>query len=166
MGNLGWDTEEVELIARAKAALAQANVEATSYSALAAACRRGGSGSACTLLFKSPDDLEEARAKFRAADISVTEGKIVWLDVRKSWEELRPSRRLRTLLELVDSTLKSLPGDQRSCSLDQRTRSVSANGIKFAHLDRQCEVVWAGPAEAVLDVPSRKYIEDLVSSCS
>ena len=68
----------------------------------------------------------------------------VWLDVRKSFEERRPTRQTKLLRDLILEHMKKEPlVDADAMRADVRTRSVSIRGIKVAWLDRQGDANFA-----------------------
>ena len=100
----------------------------------------------------------------RAANYSAYDNKMVWIEVRKTFEELRPARVLRRLSELITTCMAELPGDIPQIDLDQRTRSISVNKVRFAHLGRDAGVVWTPAAQAALKVESRAWAESALES--
>ena len=155
----------MELITRARDTLSKAQVSSDSYQALTPACRPGGQGSSCDLHFASEADLELARSKVRAiAHKAYPEGKIVWLDIKKSRDELLPARRVKTLAEMVECIAKTDEGRNIQVSMDQRTRSVSVDGTRVASAS-PTGVTWSAAGRALFAQEDREWVESVVASC-
>ena len=165
MGGLGFDTPELELIVRAKAALNAAGVDPETYQGLAPACRPGGVGSACELHFREPDELALARSLLRVAMHKVEDGAqtAVWLDVQKTREELKPARRVKSLHQSIKDALFDQEKQQVPCTFDQRTRSVSVRGARAAYMKGE-EVKWTAVGVACLPEESREWIATVVEA--
>ena len=92
IGNLGWDSPSSELMDRAKKVLADAGVSGETYSNLCAITFKGDKGSSVQLCFQNPSLLQHASLAVRALRQSFSEGRFVYLDVRKEQAERRPAR--------------------------------------------------------------------------
>ena len=163
LGGLGWDTPELELVVRAKAALDAAAVDSSTYQGLSPACRPGGKGSACELHFSTPDALALARSLIRVAQHKATQSSptCVWLDVQKSREELRPSRCVKNLHEFTEICMKEVDASA-VVTYDQRTRSVSIKGVRAAYLTSEQQVMWTSVGEACLADEKRAWVDSIV----
>ena len=103
LGALGWNTSAEELEDRARKILHDAGV--TEFSKLTAMTGRTG-GSTCHIIFNSPLKITEARVAVRAVKRHFTEfddGKprFVWCDTTKSRAELKPTRVMRNVHDLI-----------------------------------------------------------------
>lgn len=101
VGNLGWDTPAQDLQQRLDAALEKAMIDSTTITATHCVVGRDGRGSAAEVHFASEHALQAAKAKMRNAHQSVIPGKTIWLDVKKTREELAPARAIHRAYEIL-----------------------------------------------------------------
>ena len=98
MGNLGWNTDEKTIEERALAVLTEAGVDASWYSGLNATRKEGSLAELC---FNSAEQLQRARLLVRSLRKTFSDDRVVWLDVKKSREEMRPARIVHRMAECV-----------------------------------------------------------------
>lgn len=98
--HLGWDTEAAELMRRAAAIIEQVGMSAHVASSFGVV-GRCQTGSAADVLWDSPASMQEAKSRIRAANVMHTD-KAVWLDRKKTGEEMRPARVIRRAAEYCD----------------------------------------------------------------
>ena len=84
LGNLGWDDKGADLLAEARRILALAGVDVATYDCLSAMANRQDEGSSAALVFRSPQELQKAKLQVRAVALNGLQGKLVWLDARKT----------------------------------------------------------------------------------
>ena len=102
IGNLGWDLEDGELLARGKQVLTTFAGDPSLHTELHAPWSPGSI--VCGVVWASTE-LQFARFKVAGAKICFTSGHKVWLDAAKTREELRPSRfceRMQEWLQAAD----------------------------------------------------------------
>ena len=99
IGNLGWDDDENLIVTRAKEALDQAGIKQEDYVGLCATRKKGSLAELC---FSDPVLLQKAKMSFRALKHEFVSGKVVWLDVKKDREEMRPARVVHRITELIE----------------------------------------------------------------
>ena len=95
VGNLGWDTDGETLKARCKEVFVAADVKPTEHSDfLAMVNRRLNTGSAVECIFHNGADFTKAafNVKLLAKKFEGTGDRTVWLDKKKTREDLRPNR--------------------------------------------------------------------------
>ena len=100
MGNLGFDTDISELESRCKSLLQECGYDAQHFSGVASTRRE--SGSACEIVFATPQLLREARIKIMALRKQIVSGRTVWLDAKESRQELKPNRMMHRAHELLE----------------------------------------------------------------
>ena len=133
--------------------------------ALAPGCKPGGKGSLANLHFRSSQQLEEARDMLRASFQSLAGASgPVWLDMRKTWEERQPSRRLRRFKSLCWEHIDQQGLQETDISLDFRTRTLSIRGTMLGYVDRDMDACWSSTAEAWLQPQKQTMISRLVSA--
>ena len=98
IGNLGWNTEAKILLERAREVLAEVGIEQSCYSGLSGPRREGSRAELC---FNSPSDLQRAKLLVREASKQYNDGHYVWLDVKKTREEMRPARIVHRMAEFL-----------------------------------------------------------------
>ena len=104
IGNLGWDTQDTDIEARAKEVLAQSNVDPAVYANLAAMRQKG---SMAELHFVNAEELSKARTAIRFARKRFDALKNVWLDVKKTQAELQPSRMVHRIADFITDQEKN-----------------------------------------------------------
>ena len=101
-GNLGWDTESTVLLQRAKQALETAGIQNEAWDNLVAAVGRSDRGSACEVVFRDAGALATARMQMRARPTTFSPpDRPVWLDAKKTRQELRPARQVHRAAECL-----------------------------------------------------------------
>ena len=101
LGNLGWDDKGADLLAEARRILALAGVDVATYDGLSAMANRQDEGSAAALVFRSPGELQKAKLLVRAVALNGLQGKLVWLDARKTRLELKPARIIHRAAQML-----------------------------------------------------------------
>jgi hypothetical protein len=149
MGALGWNVEPNELVLRAKKVLATCAVEFASIVSLVPSYR-SGPGSSVDLEFATADGLQKAKRLIRKAAIPVIPSqphKTVWLDVRKTRDETKPSRLLHRAADYMwemEHRLQRANPEHVIPSIDKDVQIVNLNsGGAFASSVASCVLVSA-----------------------
>ena len=166
MGCLGWDVPEKELVQIACKALKDAGINEDSYSCVAPLCRRGGRGSLVEMRFKDRASLDEARIKMRTKNVQMPQARHpVWIDVKKSEAERRPTRMVRMARATIEEELHRLKRSAEGVEENIRTRSVNIAKCKVGYLDRDLVWWWTTLGEETLpDAGSRRIVESAVAA--
>jgi len=106
IGNLGWDDNEQTILARAKEVLSKAGVAESDYTGLCATRRKGSTADLC---FTSAPLLQQAKMTLRSIKLKYHGDKPVWLDAKKTREELRPARVVHRITELIQEAESGKP---------------------------------------------------------
>lgn len=112
MGNLGWDTPKALLLERAQAVLQEAGVDPAAYTNLVPTTGKDGTGSMAQLCFSRPDLLQSSRLAVLALGKSFsTDGQVrsVWLEAKKERAELRPSRIVHRMEDILTDIEQGRP---------------------------------------------------------
>ena len=125
IGNLGWDPDSQLLLTRATDVLEQAGVEKKDYSCLAAVRTKG---SIVSLTFQDPRKLQDAKRRIRTLGIK-QDGldKPVWLDVEKSFQELKPARVINRAHDLIED-LESRRDDPQAVEKIMNGKQINLGG--------------------------------------
>ena len=100
MGNLGFDTGADVLEQRCQALLHECGLGPEHFSGVASTRRE--SGSACEIVFASPQLLSQTRVKIKALRKTSQTRRTVWLDVKKTRSELKPGRMTHRVHEVLE----------------------------------------------------------------
>ncbi len=101
MGCLGWDSEPSLIKARATEVIAECGFDYTTFSGMG--CRRDG-GSTVQFLLNDDKSVEDLKNLVRNLNKTYLDsGKTVWADIKKTAEELRPSRLVKSRLGIVSA---------------------------------------------------------------
>ena len=167
IGGLGWDTQDLVLLTRAKSALQEAGIDAGAWTAMSPMCRPGGCGSMVELHFDEQRNLELARCKLRSQVVKCEGAQtVVWLDMKKTQQERRPGRLLKMLHVLaLESCAKKHDGfEAKLLTFDQRTRSLSIGGARVAWISRMQSVEFASAGSAWFDDEEQERLASMVEA--
>mmetsp|Transcript_7296 Transcript_7296/g.13081 ORF Transcript_7296/g.13081 Transcript_7296/m.13081 type:complete len:316 (+) Transcript_7296:117-1064(+) len=104
MGALGWDDTAEFVETSAKQVLEQAGVSAITFHSV---CAVRPVGSLAEMCFNSVEELDTARLRVRTLKTKIGNAKSnVWLDFKKTSEELRPNRVIRRAVEFCKEEAK------------------------------------------------------------
>ena len=164
IANLGWDLGERALKEKAIKVLKDIGLtEDTDFFAVAPGCKPGGRGSLCTVHFRTEERLQEAKDMLRAAEIHCDNSKgSCWMDIRRTWEERAPGRKLARLKALITEYRIEEPGAS-DLQMHFRDRTIKCDEKLIAFLGPASEVEWTGNATAVLNEGSKVMIAKLVA---
>ncbi len=113
IGNSGWDSTSAQVLEKARARLAAANVLPEQFHALTPVVNRSDRGSLAKLQFSSPAHLQAAKLKVRATNVQGLSGRSLWVDAAKTPRELKPARVVHRIAEcLVDLELAREAADR------------------------------------------------------
>lgn len=101
VGNLGWDMPAQELQDRLDKALNDGGIDPDTITTSHAVVGRDGRGSAAEIQFKTEANLQTAKGKMRNSRQSIVPGKSIWLDVKKTCEELAPARAIHRAFDIL-----------------------------------------------------------------
>jgi hypothetical protein len=102
IGSLGWDTDGCLLKQRAIEALASAGTMDAEWHKLSPMVGRTGKDSGCEVWFVQTDGLSQARNRMHNCGVSFDGRRPVWIDAKKSREEMQPARMTHRLDYLSD----------------------------------------------------------------
>ena len=110
IGNLGWNEKGDIIAQRAQQVLHEAGIQLTDFRSLTAVSVNAGSSA--ELIFHAPAALTAARLAVKALNKSFVDNKFVWLDAKKERRELRPSRLVHRIADVLDDLEHSRPDTQ------------------------------------------------------
>ena len=117
----------------------------------------------CTVHFRTEERLQEAKDLLRAADIQCENSKgNCWMDIRRTWEERAPGRKLARLNSLIAEYMTEDHGPV-DLQVHFRDRTIKNNEELIAFLGEASAVEWTGNAAAVLNEGSKVMIAKLVA---
>ena len=90
----------------------------------------GLKGSMVEVIFKTPDGLHIARIAIANAKQSFVQGKLAWLDVKKTKEETRPSRLMHRARDIIESFEKA-KSDPKPITKDPKKKEVLRDATKI-----------------------------------
>ena len=167
LGGLGWDVDELQLIVNAKKVLNEQGVDETTYGAVSPACRHGGQGSMVEVKFVSHEALLEARMRVRNYEEKFERAKTgPWLDVKKTHEERRPTRALRTGFEILCDSGQKEGIEKSDMTIQVQYRAISIRCVKVLYLDRDGDVIWTAAGESLVSEPTRELVARVVAGVS
>ena len=172
-GNLGWDTEGSTLEERAASTFTELGVPADSYTAITASVGKGkgkgkgkGTGSLVKVHFKTHQCLLHAATKVNQSSKSFRDylGRpvIVWLDVAKDFNELRPGRIMRSVAK-VCGTLEEKEGRGKAVDVAPKERAVTVDE-KVLGYALQTGWTWVGKKKDRYDQSEIELIEAIAAS--
>lgn len=128
MGNLGWDTPAADLKARADEIVQLLGMTEKLEGEFQPVVGRDGTGSCAEAFFRRAEDVELYKIKLRAQGKSFMAGRQVWLDHKKTREQLRPARTIHRGAECLEDLERSRPdGSVVYKDLARRTLSVAGS---------------------------------------
>ena len=130
--NLGWDTTAEQLLTHAKNVLEKARVDKSLHGPVVPAVGRNGKGSACELTFKNAADLQVARRAVCDLKEELVEGKTVWLDAKREPAEIRASRVIHRIAEML-SEMKSARPAALEVEKKFKGKNVSVGGHRAVY---------------------------------
>jgi hypothetical protein len=131
LGNLGWNDSQDTIVTRAKQVLAEAGATEDEYTNLIATSRTAGS--AAEVLFKDATRLQELRLAVRALDKAFSDGRSVWLDVKKKRHEMRPARLTHRATEALEE-LELDKEDAMTVTKIMNGKSVKVGSCRAAYV--------------------------------
>lgn len=143
IGNLGFETPSIEIETRAKSILSEAGITPDMYLGLSDVRQKG---SLAELAFHDPNNLQKARLAIHAMSKSFVDGKFVWLDVKKTSQELKPTRIMHRITEYLEEVEKAngrnavitkFPGDRKIKVDDNKEGSSYGGEWHWTHFVRQ-----------------------------
>ena len=140
-GSLGWNESPEELVRRTQQVIQQCNFAPGMFTSLQSSRRDGGSTVDAVML--TPIELERAKSAVRCAGIKFGNDPAtpsVWLDLRKTREELRPARlthRAHEYVEHLENDNQDASGNDRKC---QATKSLQKKTVALVHEGNEIEV--------------------------
>ena len=145
MGNLGFDTAVQELEARCKTVLQECGFGPEHFSGVASTRRE--SGSACEIVFASPQLLLQARIKITAMrkSFQTTSTRFVWLDAKKTRTELKPNRMTHKVNEILETFEGERTEGTQTVSKDLAKKCVKVGTVVMGYSSGQ---QWKWTAEA------------------
>eukprot|EP00973_Karenia_brevis_P018320 2514460-Karenia_brevis.AAC.1 len=130
MGRLGFDRPAHEVETMAAETLGKAGVDPSSYRDVSAVRE---TGSLAEIIFGTSLDLRIAKSKVRKLRVTVPGASgPVWIDEKKSFEELRPSRMVRRAQTFIEDMI-SKPNDGVEWKFDNGAKKIKANGQTVAY---------------------------------
>jgi hypothetical protein len=101
IGSLGWDADGALLKARAAESLLKVGILPEEWHTLSPMIGKSGKGSGCEIWFRSADGLAQGRNKMRNGCIAYDGRRPVWIDAKKSREEMQPARMTHRIHEYL-----------------------------------------------------------------
>ena len=159
LGGLGWDNKGSELLAEANRILLLAGVEASTYEGLSAMANRADEGSAAALIFRSPAELQKAKLLVRAANATGLQGKLVWLDARKTRLEMKPARVIHRAAQMLsDFESNRTQGEELLVNKNMAAKFLFNSRGRILYTLRG-KVLWAPEGMARYDADQRNIVE-------
>jgi hypothetical protein len=129
IGSLGWDTEAETLLKRAMEVIQAAGIAENEYHSMQPVVARSGKGSACECWFNSPLQLQQAKSRVRAAAKKYDDRRDVWLDARKTREEMQPARMVHRIHEVLQDLAAGRSAGRWTMQKSPGARTVSVSII-------------------------------------
>lgn len=144
MGNLGWDTPEDILKQHCDEVVEMLGIRDKLEVDFQPVVGRNGTGSCAEGFVRNSDDVEPYKIRLRGLRKAFEEGRPVWIDHKKTREQLRPARTIHRGAECLEDLERSRP-DAAKVVKDLARRQLLVNGSKAFWL---CEgflrpTVWA-----------------------
>ena len=155
IGNLGWDDIPEVIEKRAKEVLVACRMVPEDFEGPVAVRYKG---SLAEVRFTEASKGSLARLRCKALRKVYVNGKMVWLDAKKTQEELRPGTTLRRICEIL-ALLEQHKSPSFSCTSNLRDMTVSANEIVMVNL-RVRPPVFSKEGIARYSVEERRQVID------
>ena len=126
IGNLGWDEAGEIIVQRAKELLRLLNIDEKDYEGPVAV--RATKGSLAEVWFHDPLKGTLARLRCKALRKIYHSNRIVWLDAKKTMEELKPGRVLRRAQQVM-TIFEGEKEVKREITANLKDFTLAANGI-------------------------------------
>ena len=124
-GNLGWDTEPDVLEERCNTVLTEISMDSHVVRVTAT---RAKAGSSCEIEFDSAAHLQQARVALMAKRRQFNAGHVVWLNVKQTDEERRPSRIFHRVADFLEMLEADREGEARKIEKNPKMKSVKVSG--------------------------------------
>ena len=159
LGGLGWDNKGCELLTEANRILSLAGVLSTSYEGLSAMVNRADEGSAAALVFHSAKELQKTKLLVRAANATGLQGKLVWLDARKTRLEMKPARVIHRAAQMLsDFEGNRVQGGELLVNKNMAAKFLFNTNGRILYTLRG-KVLWAPEGLARYDAEQRNIVE-------
>ena len=159
LGGLGWDNKGAELLAEANRVLLLAGVLPAWYEGLCAMSNRSDEGSAAALVFHSAKDLQKTKLLVRAANATGLQGKLIWLDARKTRLEMKPARVIhRAAQMLTDFEANRVQGGELLVNKNMAAKFLFNNNGRILYTLKG-KLLWAPEGLARYDAEQRNIVE-------